>query len=214
MGRRQYTQAARTLGRGLALCPSQDAWWEMLLDALIRDGAHMEAAAVYQQYLAHLRRANPAPRAKLQPATAIEDIMRRLAEPPPRIPTARFPDLDGYEPVGGAVPLSSRYYVQRPADAEAILAIRQQESIVLIKGPRQTGKTSLLARALRQARGDGARVILADWQKLPEENLESADAFFLGQAQSIAEQLEQIGGTDEYFSAKRSAPASFERFLR
>ncbi|HVG37774.1 MAG TPA: winged helix-turn-helix domain-containing protein, partial [Pyrinomonadaceae bacterium] len=47
------------------------------------------------------------------------------------------------EPTGGAVPLPSKFYIERPADAEFRSAIAGQHSIVLIQGPRQVGKTSL-----------------------------------------------------------------------
>jgi DNA-binding SARP family transcriptional activator len=51
------------------------------------------------------------------------------------------------EPVGGAVPLGSPFYVVRPTDAEFRAAIARRDSIVLVKGARQMGKTSLLARS-------------------------------------------------------------------
>jgi hypothetical protein len=56
------------------------------------------------------------------------------------------------EPCGGAMPLDSPFYVQRPIDAEFQTTIQRRDNIVLLKGPRQVGKTSLLARGLRQAR--------------------------------------------------------------
>src|SRR5207248_10499116 len=61
------------------------------------------------------------------------------------------------EVVGGAVALDSRFYVERPADAEFRAAVARRESIVLLKGAAQVGKSSLLARGLRQAGEDGAR---------------------------------------------------------
>src|SRR5436305_284472 len=80
------------------------------------------------------------------------------------------------EPVGGAVPLGSRYYVVRPTDAKLAAAIARQDSIVLVKGPRQVGKTSLLARGLQQARQAGMRVVLTDLDMLNAGHLASADA--------------------------------------
>ena len=47
------------------------------------------------------------------------------------------------EPHGGAMPLNSRFYIERPADAE-FMRMARQDSIVLVKGARQVGKTSLL----------------------------------------------------------------------
>src|SRR5205085_3519183 len=46
------------------------------------------------------------------------------------------------EPVGGAVPLDSKFYIQRAADEEFRSAVTRQDSIVLVKGARQMGKTS------------------------------------------------------------------------
>src|SRR5438105_1562341 len=69
----------------------------------------------------------------------------------------------GLEAVGGAVPLDSRFYVERPADAEFRAAVARRESIVLLKGAAQVGKSSLLARGLREAREAGARVVRTDF---------------------------------------------------
>ena len=77
------------------------------------------------------------------------------------------------EPVGGSVPLQSPYYLVRPTDTEFQSAIGRRDSIVLVKGPRQAGKTSLLARGLQAARERGARVVLTDLQKLAAGQLSS-----------------------------------------
>ena len=57
------------------------------------------------------------------------------------------------------MPLDSRFYVRRPADALFRAAVERRDSIVLLKGAAQVGKTSLLARGLRDARAAGARAI-------------------------------------------------------
>src|SRR5688572_10697247 len=67
------------------------------------------------------------------------------------------------ESIGGAVPLDSAFYIVRPADEEFRAAIARQDSIVLIKGARQMGKTSLLARGLQQERQAGSKVVLTDF---------------------------------------------------
>jgi len=63
----------------------------------------------------------------------------------------------------------------RPTDALFLDALRRRDSIVLVKGARQMGKTSMLARALHQARDRGARVVLTDFQALNASELQSAD---------------------------------------
>jgi DNA-binding winged helix-turn-helix (wHTH) protein len=59
------------------------------------------------------------------------------------------------EPVGGAVPLGSRFYLERETDREFRAAVARRDSVVLVKGAWQVGKTSLLARSLQQAREAG-----------------------------------------------------------
>lgn len=94
------------------------------------------------------------------------------------------------EPTGGAVLPGSRFYIERPADHTFAEAITRRDSIVLIKGPRQIGKTSLLARGLEQARQQGTRVVLTDVQALPEACLATPDVFFRFLARTLALELE------------------------
>jgi hypothetical protein len=93
------------------------------------------------------------------------------------------------EAVGGAVPLDSKFYVVRDIDEEFRSAIARHDSIVLIKGARQMGKTSLLARGLQQARQAGTKVVLTDFQMLNTAQLESAETLYLTIAEWIATQL-------------------------
>ncbi len=96
----------------------------------------------------------------------------------------------GIEPVGGALPLDSRFYITRLIDEEFRTAIARRESIVLVKGARQVGKTSLLARGLQQARAGEARVALTDFQMLNTADLETVETLFLALAELIADRLD------------------------
>ncbi|HEX4945603.1 MAG TPA: AAA-like domain-containing protein, partial [Blastocatellia bacterium] len=118
------------------------------------------------------------------------------------------------EPAGGAVPLDSRFYIVRPADEEFRTAIGRQDSIVLLKGARQVGKTSLLARGLQQARQAGAKVVLTDLQKLSADDLVSAESFYLALADLIADQLDLDAVPEDVWNARRGASINFERFMR
>ena len=68
--------------------------------------------------------------------------------------------------------------------------MRGSDSIVLVKGARQVGKTSLLARGLQQARQAGSCVVLTDFQKFNEAQFESPETLYLAIANTIALQLE------------------------
>jgi DNA-binding SARP family transcriptional activator len=115
---------------------------------------------------------------------------------------------------GGAVPLASPLYLERPVDAALQEALLRQESIILIKGAAQTGKTSLLARGVQAAREHGARVILTDLQKLGEEHLASAERLFRVLAEWLGDQLELEANPDATWGEHRSPAVNFERYVR
>ena len=118
------------------------------------------------------------------------------------------------EPIGGAVPLDSEFYITRPADEEFRTAIARQDSIVLVKGARQMGKTSLLARGLKQAREAGAKIVLTDFQTLNKMHLASVEALFLTLSESIAEQLDLDFSPDQHWNPRSGPSMNFGRYLR
>ena len=123
-------------------------------------------------------------------------------------PTTRF------EPPWGAMPLSSTFYITRPADHEFRAAIARRDSIVLVRGARQMGKSSLLARGLEEARSRGVLVVLTDFQSLSSSDFESLDRFYQALANSITDQLDlEVSAVDKWDS-RRSPNTNFDRFLR
>jgi serine/threonine protein kinase len=121
---------------------------------------------------------------------------------------------DLFEPVGGAVPLDSGFYIIRSTDEKFRQAISRQDSIVLVKGARQVGKTSLLARGLQQARESGAHVVLTDFQSISAEYLDSIGRFWLTLANAFADQLDLDVAPDEVWKPSRSPSVNFEQYLR
>ncbi len=128
-------------------------------------------------------------------------MTRTLHEPP------------ALEAEGGAVPLNSCFYVERPTDAEFRSAVRRGDGIVLIKGPRQVGKTSLLARGLQSARQNGATVVLLDFQTLGARELESPDAFCLALAATLAETLDLDTYPEDDWDEARGPNVNLTRYL-
>jgi tRNA A-37 threonylcarbamoyl transferase component Bud32 len=118
------------------------------------------------------------------------------------------------EPPGGAVPLDSKFYLVRPTDALFLDALRRRDSIVLVKGARQMGKTSVLARGLQQARAEGSRVVVTDFQKLNASDLESAEAFFVALGGLIADQLDLDVYPEDVWKERRAPSVNFERYVR
>jgi DNA-binding SARP family transcriptional activator len=118
------------------------------------------------------------------------------------------------EAPGGAVPLDSPFYVERETDRRFRTAVARRDSIVLVKGPRQVGKTSLLARGLQQARESGAAVVFTDLQTLNEDHLSGADALLRALAEDLCEQLDLSVSPAEVWAPRRGPSPNFRRYLR
>lgn len=114
----------------------------------------------------------------------VAELVSAMTEPPkPKTSDVQF------EPVGGAVPPDSPFYVERLTDIEFSKAIRSHESILLVKGPRQVGKTSMIGRGTQQVLELGWRFATTDFQKLSSSHLASDDAFYKLLAATLARQL-------------------------
>ncbi|MHB8636711.1 MAG: AAA-like domain-containing protein [Fimbriimonadaceae bacterium] len=114
----------------------------------------------------------------------IAELVSAMTDPPkPKGEERQF------EPVGGAVAPDSPFYVERAGDAEFSKALRASESILLVKGPRQVGKTSMIGRGTKLVRQLGWRFATTDFQKLSSSHLASEDAFYRLLAATIARQL-------------------------
>ncbi len=90
---------------------------------------------------------------------------------------------------GGALPIGSKYYVRRSADSEAEAWIAEREGVILIHGPRQVGKSSLLARMLAYARSKGIAVVLTDAQAMGESQHADGERLYPSLGQEFAAQL-------------------------
>jgi DNA-binding winged helix-turn-helix (wHTH) protein len=142
--------------------------------------------------------------------------VRAIAVPVPEGGQAalHLPAPEEPEPPGGAMPLDSRFYIARRADEEFHEAIARRYSIVRVKGPRQIGKTSLLARGLDRAREGGATVVLTDLQQISGSAFENVEKFTRTLAEMIAAQLESPVQPHQTWNDHLTASTNFERYLR
>ncbi|MGD9728133.1 MAG: AAA-like domain-containing protein [Nitrospiraceae bacterium] len=89
----------------------------------------------------------------------------------------------------GSVKLSSPFYVRRGADKELERQVPVKGTTSIVKGPRQIGKSSLVARALAQAMKLKQRCCLIDFQLIPSSEFESLDRLLKHLARKIARGL-------------------------
>ncbi len=186
-----------------------------LIRLLAADGRIADALRQYRELERILREelgVSPSSNTTVLVSQIRDNHSRRTAAIFPETVSAGAPS--GLEPEGGAVPLDSPFYIARPTDSEFQQAILRNDSIVLVKGARQIGKTSLLARGLQQARERGAQVILTDIQKLTDSQLETAESLFYNLAESIADQLLLDTSIADMWQSGRGWNVNFERFMR
>jgi len=145
-----------------------------------------------------------------QEREALLDQRKEAMKMAARKPIPRAP----LEPAGGAVPLDSSFYITRPTDEQFRNALARQESIILIKGARQMGKTSLLGRGLQLARQSGTPVILTDFQKLQASDFQSIERFFMALRDMIVEQIGLPEAQFKTWDDHRNPNSNFERFWR
>jgi DNA-binding winged helix-turn-helix (wHTH) protein len=161
-------------------------------------------------------------RAVLSDGTYIETVSKRgyrfipevkiVREVPIHQPISDNRDL--IDPPGGALPLHSTLYISRSSDDEFCHAIARHDSIVLVKGARQVGKTSLLARGLEAARMVGAQILLIDFQHFGPAAFETTEKLLLAMAELISYQTDLPSRPHESWNDCLSPSSNFERFLR
>jgi DNA-binding SARP family transcriptional activator len=90
---------------------------------------------------------------------------------------------------GGGMDVESRFYVEREADAQVGQTLGAGEAVVLVFGPRQVGKTSLVARVTGRMRSEGARVVVTDFQSLGKSEVERPATLYRALIHRFATQL-------------------------
>ena len=224
--RDDHAKSVYWLRRRLMADPACEEAQRRLMECLAAQGDYaglVQSYRTFRLYLHHELQSRPSAETvslyeRLRAQGRQEPPVRPTVDAPPARSEAASPaptqPADVLEPVGGAMPLDSSFYVTRPADGQFRDAVARRDSIVLVKGPRQVGKTSLLARGLQAAREAGARVVHTDFQELNSEHLISADTLLRALATALADNLELDASPGESWDPERGPNMNMSRFLR
>jgi hypothetical protein len=146
------------------------------------------------------------------------DRWRATREPAPAaapgVVSRTATDAPGWATPGGAMPPGSPFYISRAADDEFRDAVARRAAIVLVKGARQAGKSSLLARTLSDARERRALVAFTDIQALGHDDLRSPTAFYQALARSVAEQIRIPASILSSWNDHDSPNTNFSRYVQ
>lgn len=113
----------------------------------------------------------------------------------------------------GTVPVDSPFYIERDADRKATVALESGAGTVVIKGYRQSGKSSLLLRLHAHGISKNWRSCYLNLQALDPQSLSDTPTFFRHLAWMIADELDAIVDPDGYWSERLSSPLNLTRFV-
>jgi len=216
---REYEKASSLLRRFTHVYPNVDFAWGQLIEVYRMAGQVEAANLAYAAYLAALEARGKQEQRAIPPSQRVADALTflnvdNLGNVSNAVVSTASARVDiHFEPVGGAVPLSSPYYIRRNSDDLASTALAPQTSFILVKGARQVGKTSLLARLLQRGRDQSASVMLTDLQNIAQSDIESSHVFLLRVAESIVDQLGIDTAPGDWFDPDFHATVNFERFM-
>ena len=115
---------------------------------------------------------------------------------------------------GGAVPVDSSLYVQRPpAETLAYQAIHDSSCLLRLKASRQMGKTSLLLRVIAKAKQNNYQLVFLDLQAVDTAILSSFDRLAYWVCSNILQQLHLSISLETYWQEALGSKFSYRCFL-
>ena len=182
-----------------ALCLNMEEVNQLLRVTKNPSFAELKAVARYEYELELLEEF-----AKMEPASS----------PVPR-PAVRFEPWSALEAPAGAVRPQSPFYIDRVADSQLRYQLAGQGTTTTIQAGRQTGKTSLLTRAMNADLGQQCKIIYLDFHLVDEASSESLTSLLRFLSDAIAEQLDlDWEAINRYWQAARNPAQTFNRFLQ
>jgi hypothetical protein len=114
----------------------------------------------------------------------------------------------------GTMKAGSPYYVRRLEDVLAERHLFNAGATIIVRGPRQSGKSSLLARIHAFAKNQGRRSILVNFQTFDEKQLSGLDSILKNIAGRIARTFKTlVQPSDVWDSNQKGEKESFAEFL-
>lgn len=149
---------------------------------------------------------------KIIGASTMQDVLQFINAPDQQERSQSDPFL-WLSDNGGVLPLDSLLYMERPVDIAFRDALDRKPMIVLLKGPRQIGKTSLLVRGVDQARKQGARLVYSDLQSIGHESIHSPRDLFSAMSRIISRELKLNITMDDIYDERDGPNKNFESYL-
>jgi serine/threonine-protein kinase len=116
---------------------------------------------------------------------------------------------------GSPIELDSRYYLALPTiETRCCEQIMQPSSLVRIKAPQKSGKTSLMLRITRYAENNGCRIVNLNLKLADREVFQSLNKFLRWFCLNIGKQLGLDNRLDDYWDEELGIKASCQAYLK
>lgn len=131
----------------------------------------------------------PPPNRKRKTGTPLHFGKRARAEAMASAHFREIPDLSALPAPGGTMGADDTFYIERGADRSAKAAAGRRCETIVVKGPRQFGKSSLLARYVALCRANSKAVASIDFSRFEERIISDYGLFLTSLASQIAQRL-------------------------
>ncbi|NEQ52530.1 MAG: LuxR family transcriptional regulator [Leptolyngbya sp. SIO3F4] len=115
---------------------------------------------------------------------------------------------------GRPLAVDSQYYLVRPPAEQRALKILKPGALVRIRGPRKTGKTSLLYRTLYEAREKGCQTAAIKLYRAGDGILEDAQRFLQWFCIQVSDGVGLTPSLEKYWSELRGDASSCSQYLQ
>jgi hypothetical protein len=121
--------------------------------------------------------------------------------------------LDALDSGDGAMRTASPFYIERDLDQKAKRAVTKMGETILIRGSRQSGKSSALARICQHARNNGQQILFVDFQAIDKSKLQDTDTLFRYLAELIYAKLRTAEGPARYWGMALGPTDKLSEFM-
>jgi|YelNatPaOPRAMG01_1025707.scaffolds.fasta_scaffold48099_1 DNA-binding SARP family transcriptional activator len=183
MKRRDYTNAIRFQSLYVKNNPTEENGWNDLMEMMIAGGERIKAINLFHRFSEYIKPSG------IEPSKSMLRKYIEIVENQNDYSNRDDSSGSQNESIGGAEPLNSHYYITRDVDTITKNAIIDMESLIVIKGPRQCGKSSLLARAMQTARDCGDETLITNFEILDKSSFNSMESLCRSLMEMMAAQL-------------------------
>lgn len=179
-----------------------------VMETCMRLKAYASAKQVHEEYRAYLYNEH-----ELLPPEKMTAMYESIPRVHPEFVLPVETQSVEIEAPGGTMPVGTRFYIERHADRDFHTALARRDGTILVNGPRQVGKSSLLVRGMEQARRGQMRVVFSDFQRLDAQNLQSIEDFYRALMHTFQRKLSLKDRPEDYWDNRLSANENFEGYL-